>query len=344
MDIRCELRALPPNAGGLQLTRPPCRRAASRSFFKKPGGANAAAKAEGGAAAQAATPKAEPAALPAAAAASPAATAAAASARKRQLAEEPREVVDLTSEGEEVAPADKRARVGLCPSNFRRVNSSSRASSSRSAAGGRQAHVHAGGCAAAARQEANSRRQEDASRQESPIPAPPVRVGVCCRALLTFALGRLRDESELEFSARLAFPPKVRLPLTSPTQVLADAKWGGADRQAAAPPPSLADLPRGPDDCLEGLTFVLTGALPHLGRCAAPARKTGRAGAHPPRQGRRGEPYQAPRRSYHAGSELKDLLPAGAELCLLHKENIKKRKSRRWALTLAPPSTARRRS
>lgn len=102
-----------------------------------------------------------------------------------------------------------------------------------------------------------------------------MRSGVCCLALLTFALGRLRDESELEFSARLS-PQRVRLPLTTPTQVLADAKWGGADRQAAAPPPSLADLPRGPDDCLEGLTFVLTGALPHLGRCAAPARKLDR--------------------------------------------------------------------
>ena len=44
--------------------------------------------------------------------------------------------------------------------------------------------------------------------------------------------------------------------------------WAPERSQAPAEPIALADLPRGPDDCLEGETFVLTGQLPHLSRYA----------------------------------------------------------------------------
>ena len=56
----------------------------------------------------------------------------------------------------------------------------------------------------------------------------------------------------------------------SGAQVTAEGQaWGGAGARAQPPSASILqydDLPRGPDDCLSGETFVFTGNLPRLSR------------------------------------------------------------------------------
>lgn len=48
----------------------------------------------------------------------------------------------------------------------------------------------------------------------------------------------------------------------------ATAAWHGGARNEPHGMLDAVELPRGADDCLSGETFVITGVLPHLARCA----------------------------------------------------------------------------
>ena len=88
----------------------------------------------------------------------------------------------------------------------------------------------------------------------------------------------LPPEEELKFSVRRGGSGRacgctcmtVGLHHSLSTQLTAEGQgWGGGAR---AQPPSASsllfdELPRGPDDCLSGETFVFTGNLPRLSRC-----------------------------------------------------------------------------